>query len=71
MVSPQKAAWLKDKFTVELVMKLIATQDEVRGRFERLAASGEEKLLRSTGVESETLGRVINLLRVDKYETLN
>jgi len=62
-----KAAWLRDDITVAAIARLRERQAELVGMIGRCAVSGDERLLRAYGVESLTIDKVINLMRVGTY----
>jgi len=62
-----KAAWLRDELTVAVIARLRERQLELVGMIGRCAASGDEHLLRAYGVESLTIDKMINLIRVGTY----
>jgi len=66
-ISPAKAAWLRDELTVAVIARLRERQLELVGMIGRCAASGDEQLLRAYGVESLTIDKMINLIRVGTY----
>lgn len=66
-ISPVKAAWLRDELTVAVIARLRERQAELVGMIGRCAVNGDERLLRAYGVESLTIDKVINFIRVGTY----
>ncbi len=49
-------------------MELKNQQEQVRKDMESFAAGGPENILRAKGVESNTINKVINLVRTNTYK---